>query len=187
VALRIIPITNKDLKQLISEGKFREDLYYRLVHRSITIPPLRERKEDISALINFFTLKFCQQSGKKINGYSVRAFEALQNYHWKGNVRQLENEIRSIVNLTDNGETVGYDILSDEVKADVTAGGNNRPTAPLAYIPPGKIDKEAEKAYILKLLEKNGWNKSQTARELNMTYRGLHKKMQRLDIQPEKQ
>ena len=65
VDLRIISITNKDLKQLITEGKFREDLFYRLVHRPITIPPLRERKEDISALINFFTLKFCQQGGKK--------------------------------------------------------------------------------------------------------------------------
>ncbi|HLP45607.1 MAG TPA: sigma 54-interacting transcriptional regulator, partial [Candidatus Kapabacteria bacterium] len=89
VDLRIISITNKNLKQLIIENKFREDLYYRLVHRTITIPPLRERKEDISALINFFTYKFCQQGQKKINGYSIKAFDALQNYHWQGNVRQL--------------------------------------------------------------------------------------------------
>ncbi|UCH92340.1 MAG: sigma 54-dependent Fis family transcriptional regulator [Candidatus Aminicenantes bacterium] len=189
VDLRIISITNKDLKQLIKEEKFREDLYYRLVHRSIVIPPLRERKEDISALINFFTHKFCQQNNKKIKGYSVKAFETLQNYHWKGNVRQLENEIRSIVNLTDDGETVSYDILSEEIR---TGAGNSEGIRTSAekytYTPapqwlPGKIDKETEKVYILELLEKNNWNKSQTARDLNMTYRGLHKKMQRLGIE----
>jgi len=177
VDLRIISMTNQDLKRLITDGKFREDLYYRLVHRIITIPPLRERKEDISALINFFTKKFCQENNKKINGYSIKAFEALQDYVWKGNVRQLENEIHSIVNLTDDGETVGYDILSDEIKAN--EGGVAAVDKPF----PGKVDIETEKAYILKLLEKNNWNKSKTARDLNMTYRGLHKKMQRLGIQ----
>jgi transcriptional regulator with GAF, ATPase, and Fis domain len=184
VDLRIISITNKDLKQLIAEGKFREDLYYRLVHRSITIPPLRERKEDISALINFFTYKFCSQAKKKINGYSIKAFETLQNYHWKGNVRQLENEIRSIVNLTDDGETVSYDILSEEIKGNAGEenSGPTREILPNTQILHFKMDPEAEKAYILKLLEKNQWNKSQTARELNMTYRGLHKKMNRLGI-----
>jgi transcriptional regulator with GAF, ATPase, and Fis domain len=177
VDLRIISMTNQDLKRLITDGKFREDLYYRLVHRIITIPPLRERKEDISALINFFTKKFCQENNKIINGYSIKAFEALQDYVWKGNVRQLENEIHSIVNLTDDGETVGYDILSDEIKAN--EGGVAAVDKPF----PGKVDIETEKAYILKLLEKNNWNKSKTARDLNMTYRGLHKKMQRLGIQ----
>lgn len=177
VDLRIISITNQDLKRLITEGKFREDLYFRLVHRTITIPPLRERKEDISALINFFTQKFCQQNNKNINGYSIKALEALQDYVWKGNVRQLENEIHSIVNLTDDGETVGYDILSDEIKA------NEERVAAVDKPFPGKMDIESEKAYILKLLEKNNWNKSKTARDLNMTYRGLHKKMQRMGIQ----
>ncbi len=184
VDLRIISITNKDLKQLIAEGKFREDLYYRLVHRIITIPPLRERKEDISALINFFTFKFCSQAKKKINGYSVKAFEALQEYRWKGNVRQLENEIRSIVDLTDDGETVSYDILSEEIREKI---GEDTTSPTREILPDTKIfhfkkDPESEKVYILKLLEKNQWNKSQTARELNMTYRGLHKKMNRLGI-----
>jgi two-component system response regulator AtoC len=191
VDLRIISMSNKDLKQLIAKEEFREDFYYRLVHRSIVIPPLRDRQEDISALINFFTLKFCRQSNKKINGYSVKAFEALQDYHWKGNVRQLENEIRSIVNLTDDGETVGYDILSEEIKTSLNNGEVTRtPTDKIPYTPgtqwlPGKIDPETEKALVLKLLEKNNWNKTKTAREMNMTYRGLHKKMQRLGIQRE--
>jgi transcriptional regulator with GAF, ATPase, and Fis domain len=187
VDLRIISITNRDLKQMIADGKFREDLYYRLVHRILTIPPLRERKEDISALINFFTLKFCREAGKKIGGYSVKAFEALQDYCWKGNVRQLENEIRSIVNLTDNGETVGYDILSEEVRENagvVEKKPGEKKTAPgPVEVYPRLMSPEEEKAFIIKLLEKNRWNKTHTARDLNMTYRGLHKKMQRMGIQ----
>jgi two-component system response regulator AtoC len=185
VDLRIISMSNKDLRRLIAEDQFREDLYFRLVHRTINIPPLRERKEDISALINFFTFKFCRDSNKNINGYSVKAFETLQDYHWKGNVRQLENEIRSIVNLTDDGETVGYDILSEEIKEkagediDETDSGGKKKTKPLLL----KTNPEEEKATILELLEKNNWNKSKTARDLNMTYRGLHKKMKRLGIQ----
>ncbi len=187
VDLRIISITNRDLKQLIEDGQFREDLYYRLVHRTITIPPLRERREDISTLINFFTGKFCQEINKKINGYSVKAFEALQSYHWKGNVRQLENEIRSIVNLTEDGETVGYDILSEEVMEGAgkePETGKSRDTRELNKLEmiPLKLDPETEKAYILKALEQSNWNKSQAARLLNMTYRGLHKKMKRLGL-----
>jgi transcriptional regulator with PAS, ATPase and Fis domain len=168
VDLRIISITNKDLKQLIAAEKFREDLYYRLVHRSMVIPPLRGRKEDISPLINFFTLKFCHQGNKKVKGYSVKAFETLQNYPWKGNVRQLENEIRSIVNLTDDGETVGFDILSEEIKAFAEGGGTpgseSTPASTPTYFWPGKIDSETEKKHVLKFLAKNQWNKSKTAR-----------------------
>ena len=96
----------------------------------------------------------------------------------------MENEIRSIVNLTDDGETVGYDILSEEIKEsagedyDKGADKGKKKTKPLLLKP----DPEEEKAAILELLEKNNWNKSRTARDLNMTYRGLHKKMKRLGI-----
>ncbi len=183
VDLRIISITNQDLKRLIKEGKFREDLYYRLVHRTITIPALRERREDISALVYFFTRKFCEISNKKIKGYTVKAFEALQNYEWKGNVRQLENEISSIVNLTEDGETINYDILSDEIKEraeestqpiQISGSPGNRNGAMA-----GADDREI----IRQLLEKNKWNKSQTARDLGITYRGLHKKMKRIGLE----
>lgn len=191
VDLRIISITNKDLKQLISENKFREDLYYRLVHRVISIPPLRERKEDVTVLINHFTQHFCRQTGKSIKGYTVKAANTLENYHWKGNVRQLENEVRSIVNLTDHGESVTYEILSEEVKEqseDPTSKIEETPKTtemhPIQIPPiPIKLTPEQEKAQILDILQKNRWNKSQAARILGMTYRGLHKKMKRLGIQ----
>lgn len=182
VDLRIISITNRDLEQLIEDGEFREDLFYRLVHRTIDIPPLRDRKDDIPALINYFTMLICKQTNKKIGGYSVKAFEALQVHPWKGNVRQLENEVRSIVNLTDDGETVGYDILSPRVK---NYGSAERPTRELEPIVPIKMDAESEKDYIIQLLKKNNWNKSQTARDMNMTYMGLHKKMKKMGIKKE--
>jgi Nif-specific regulatory protein len=175
VQLRIISLTNRNLKHLVKTGEFREDLYYRLVHRSITIPPLRERKEDIPALVNFFTNKFCKLTGKTINGYSVKAFEFLLNHDWKGNIRQLENELKSIVDLTDDGEMITYDILSDEIKGiDYDQAQHTQELR--------KMDEEEQKAHILSLLEKNAWNKSETARELNMTYRGLHKKLTKWGI-----
>lgn len=173
VNLRIISTTNKNLKNLIAEKHFREDLYYRLVHRTLTIPPLRERPDDISILINHFTTSFCQQYKKSINGYSVKAFEALQNYTWKGNVRQLKNEINSIINLTDSGEMITFDILSEEIKYD-----DELKSPTIQILKP----EQSEKDIIYGLLKKNNWNKSVTARALNMTYQGLHKKMKRLDI-----
>jgi len=176
VDLRIISLTNQNLKELIEQNKFRQDLYYRLVHHSINIPPLRERKEDISVLINFFTNKFCQLNNKTMNGYSIKAFEALQSYDWPGNVRQLENEINRVVNLTDDGERISYDILSEEVKFKEIGGGSTSEFAAFEA-------HESEEDFLLKMLEKNNWNKSKTARALDMTYQGLHKKMKRLGIE----
>jgi DNA-binding NtrC family response regulator len=176
VDLRIISITNRDLKALVEAGTFRKDLYYRIVHRIIEIPPLRERKEDIPLLINFFTEKFCRLAGKRINGYTVKAYEALQGYDWDGNVRELENEVNSLVNLADAGEAIGFDLLSDNIKQNLP-----RSRTPAETIPK-KPDERTEREMLRQLLEKNGWNKSRAARELNMTYRGLHEKLKRLGI-----
>lgn len=180
VDLRIISITNQHLKNLIKHKRFRQDLYYRLVHHTINIPPLRERKEDISVLINHFTNKFCKQTNKTVNGYSLKAFEALQDYEWPGNVRQLENEINRIVNLTDHGEIINYDILSDEIKHPEIDSDDTAVFFPLP------ANNESEKDFILSLLEKNNWNKSRVARTLKMTYQGLHKKLKRLGIEKQK-
>jgi transcriptional regulator with PAS, ATPase and Fis domain len=187
VNLRIISITHQNLEEHINDKKFREDLYYRLVHLTLRIPPLRERKEDIPPLINFFTNKFCRQRNRSINGYSVKAFEALVNYNWRGNVRQLENEINSIVNLTDDGETITFDILSDKIiehyraKQEQEKALQEQPgPQPVVYHrKPGLED-------IVEVLKRNGWNKSKSAKELNMTYHGLHKKMKKMGITPPK-
>jgi transcriptional regulator with PAS, ATPase and Fis domain len=181
VDLRIISLTHRNIEDLIKEKKFREDLYYRLVHRTLSIPPLRERKEDIPPLINYFTNKFCRRKDRSIAGYSVKAFEALVNFDWSGNVRHLENEINSIVNLTDDGETVDFDILSEKIKKHYQ---NKSEPQPLdgSVKPPLGFNRKPERDEIIEILKKNNWNKSKAAKELNMTYHGLHKKMKKLDI-----
>ena len=112
VDLRIISSTHRDLKQLIAEKLFRNDLYYRLVHHIIHLPPLRERPEDIASLLTHFIHSFCSQISRQIRGLSVQAHQRLMEYSWPGNVRQLKNEIKRIVSLAEEGEMIGIDLLS---------------------------------------------------------------------------
>jgi len=177
VDLRIVSLTNKVLKTLLTEGLFREDLYYRLVHHRISIPPLRERSEDISPLINYFTGKFSAELGKSIGGYTVQVFKVMESYFWPGNIRQLENEIRRLVNLVEDGENIYYELLSEEIRKGKTVMSDTEKEVDGMY---GKFGNEHD--FIVYLLKKNGWNKSQTAKELGITYQGIHKKMKRLGI-----
>jgi len=176
VDLRIISMTNKNLKDMILENQFREDLYFRLVHRILIIPPLRERREDISLLINHFTNLFSYEMSKNIGGYTVKAYKTLVNYNWPGNVRQLKNEINSIVNLVDEGETVDSNLISQEITSQSFSIFDTEEKREKVFY------RKPDKNSILATLEKNDWNKTKSAKELNMTYRGLHKKMQKLNI-----
>jgi DNA-binding NtrC family response regulator/pSer/pThr/pTyr-binding forkhead associated (FHA) protein len=180
VDLRVISLTNKNLDDLLKKGLFREDLYYRLVHRTLTIPPLRDRKEDIPLLINFFTQKFCREIDKCIGGYSGEALEALKKFSWPGNVRQLENEIQGVVNLTNEGERAEFDTLSDEVKFNKEHWNHLKTSA--AADKENMVENNPEVAEIITALKKHRWNKTRAAKELGMTYEGLHKKMKRLGI-----
>ena len=175
VDLRIISLTNKNLKELIEAGLFREDLYYRLVHHIIEIPPLREREEDVSILINYFSGKFSRRSGKDFKGYSIKAQKALQGYNWPGNIRQLENEVNRIINLTDSDELINYDILSTEIRDYYKQEYEKQLNRDI-------VDPESEETRMVRILNENNWNKTHAAKELGMTYRGLHKKMLRLGI-----
>ena len=100
VDARIIAATNVDLKKLVEEGRFREDLYYRLNVINIQLPPLRERKEDIPPLVEFFTKKYCDENGKPLYRFSSEALKVLMDYHWPGNVRELENVVERAVVLS---------------------------------------------------------------------------------------
>jgi transcriptional regulator with PAS, ATPase and Fis domain len=179
VDLRIISLTNSAIQELLREKKIREDLYYRLAHHIISIPPLRDRKEDIPSLINHFTEIFSRRIDKKINGYTMEAFKSLQQYDWPGNVRQLENEVKRLVNLADEDEVIKYDLLSEVIKNDKLLG-REKEFLPLSG--PQKGDRE----HILFLLKQNNWNKSRTARMMHMTYQGLHKKMKKMGISKKK-
>src|SRR5207245_5521875 len=114
VDARIIAATNVDLKRLVEEGKFREDLYYRLNVINIQLPPLRERKEDIPALVDFFTKKYCEENGKPPYRFSSEALKVLMDYHWPGNVRELENAVERAVVLSQD-EIMGRDLLPETV------------------------------------------------------------------------
>ncbi len=173
VDLRIISLTHRDLKQLILEKSFRSDLYYRLVHHIIHLPPLRERPEDIASLINHFTHKFCSKISRFISGFSVHAHQVLMNYDWPGNVRQLENEVKRVVNLADEGEVVGVDLLSEEIRNSLNESRLNDDTGTVACGPQEDL---------LSIIESCNWSQSQAARKLGMTYQGLHKKIKRLGL-----
>jgi len=175
VNLRIISLTNKDLNKQIENGEFREDLYYRLVHHIINIPPLREREEDVSILINYFSSEFSRRAGKDFKGYSINAQKALLGYNWPGNIRQLKNEINRIISLSDSDELIKFNILSSEIK-EWSEQKNDR------YGRENEARSESEITKIIKVLGENNWNKTHAAKKLGMTYRGLHKKMLRLGI-----
>ncbi len=105
---RVIAATNKDLSKLIAEGRFREDLYYRLNVVSITVPPLRERKTDIPVLIDHFIEKYAALNGLQVQRISTPAIDMIMSYHWPGNVRELENCIERAVILSEEGVIHGY-------------------------------------------------------------------------------
>ena len=114
--VRIIAATNRDLKAMVEEEKFREDLFYRLNVFPIFIPPLRERKEDIPRLVYYFLRLFCRKTGKRIEGFSDEALESLINYNWPGNVRQLKNVVERLVIMADDDTKLDLLHLLDQLQ-----------------------------------------------------------------------
>jgi DNA-binding NtrC family response regulator len=123
VDVRILAATNIDLRRAVEEGRFREDLFYRLNVIAIQLPPLRQRKEDIPALVNHFVEKYCLENGKPLSEVTPEALQVLLDYDWPGNVRELENVIERGVVLSTNGR-VGRELIPDHVR-----------TAPSFHVP----------------------------------------------------
>lgn len=172
IDVRVIAATNVDLKTKVSEGKFREDLYYRLHVLPILIPPLRERREDIMLLAHFFIEQFSCEFRKEITGFSEESQEYLINYDWPGNVRELKNAIERAVILT-NEKTIMPELLSPEIRGqkieDVTY-----------KLPKEGISlEEIEKQLIKQALEMTGWNQSVAAQILNMGRGALQYRMKK--------
>ncbi len=179
VDLRILALTNRNLYARLKDGRFREDLFYRLRVHELRIPPLRERPEDISPLIRHFAGLYAEKNGVRPAGFSQAAEDILLRYPWPGNVRELENEIRRILEMTDDGEVIGSHHLLPGIVAAV------RPESPPDRIAGGSMKdklRKTEKAEIEARLAENGGNKSKTAREIGITYRGFLKKLKRLGI-----
>jgi len=176
VDVRIISATNKDLKKEIEEGRFREDLYYRLNVIPVHIPPLRERREDIPLLAEYFVNKY--HPGKRL---SNEALEALKNYSWRGNVRELENVIERVCLLTKSDE-----ITLQDLPPEIIMDTKERPIVP-ELTPKGinldKLVEDIEKQYIIKALKMTQNTKVDAARLLGLSLRSFRYRLKKYNIE----
>ncbi len=173
VDTRIVAATNRDLEKEVAEGRFREDLFYRLKVFPIRVPPLRERHEDIPLIAAHFLRKYCQEFGRSISGFSQQAMEMLQAYKWPGNVRELENEAQRLVIQVDDEAFVQPEHLSPKIRQVENILDRVHPTKGTLK----EMVEQVEKWILLEALKEHGNNKSQTAKTLGITREGLHKKL----------
>jgi DNA-binding NtrC family response regulator len=171
VDVRVICATNRDLKQEIQRGRFREDLYFRLHVFSILLPTLRERREDIPLLVHHFIEKYNAETGKRVQGLAPSAMAVLQGYAWPGNIRELRNTVERAMILVD-GDVIGEEHLPPDMQA-------SRPEAALLRVPLGLPVDRVEREYILASLQRNGGNKARTAELLGISEKTLYNKLNR--------
>jgi DNA-binding NtrC family response regulator len=179
VDVRIIAASNVDLKQLVKEGKFREDLFYRLNVITVDLPPLRTRQVDIPLLAHHFLQRFCEENGRPLLTISAEAMRPLVDYNWPGNVRELENVIERAVVLAP-GMTIGSELLPETVTGRAPIGNllEERPDASLF-----DIMEECERRIIINMLEKCNWNQTDAAERFRIPLSTLNQKIKRLNIE----
>jgi two-component system response regulator AtoC len=186
--VRVIAATNADLEQRVAEGKFREDLYYRLTVIRIAIPPLRERREEIPHLTSLFLREASERLAKPDVFLASDTLELLAQYWWPGNIRQLRNEVQRLVALSRAGEGIGPDHLSPEITSaairqqrigvDAVRPAPRAPVTSLAEAVDG-----LEREIIEATLHQSSGNISEAARTLGLTRRGLYLKLRRLGFE----
>ena len=170
IDIRLISATNKNLTQLIDDNLFREDLLYRINTVTISIPPLRERKDDIIPLVNFYLKLFSNRynkSGLKINN---KAIDKILSYHWPGNIRELKHTVEKAIILSERNTLTSEDFLFDK-----SSNNSSKLNKPLSL-------EEGEKIIIQNALNRNNWNISETAKELNVGRQTLYRKIEKYDI-----
>lgn len=174
IDVRIIAATNQDLEKLTEEKRFRLDLYHRLSTFIIHVPPLRERKEDIPLLLNYFTEEFSRKLNKKIRGIEVKAVEMLMEYHFPGNVRELRNMVERAVILCEKDRLRLSDFQTTRALQQRSKPGN------------GEFEtlnlEELEKAAIIKAIKKANYNKSAAARMLNISFQSLDRRIKKYNL-----
>ncbi|MCA9581531.1 MAG: sigma 54-interacting transcriptional regulator [Myxococcales bacterium] len=173
VDVRVVAATNRDLEKEVAEGRFREDLYYRLRVFPVRIPPLRERRDDVPPLVHHFLGRYAKEFGRPVEGISQAAMELLVAYDWPGNVRELENEVQRIVIQSDGAALVDVEHLSPKARGAIGPAGRVKP----AKGPLKQMMEEVEKGFLIEALREHQNNKSATAKTLGMTREGLHKKL----------
>jgi DNA-binding NtrC family response regulator len=178
VNVRILAATNTNLEDLIEDGSFRRDLYFRLNVIPIKLPPLRERKGDVRLLAQHFLNRFNLQLKRDIRGFTDKSIEALERYPWPGNIRELENLIERLVVLGREGDPISYEDLPLEILLDSSFMTETPPLGDGLL----QARDNFEKQYILKALKKADWNQSEAARILRIHRNTLIQKMKSLQI-----
>jgi transcriptional regulator with GAF, ATPase, and Fis domain len=178
VDVRIICATNRDLAAEVEQGRFRQDLYYRLMVFPIVLPPLRERREDIPALAAFFLKRYTEEYRAELPGFTQEALDALANYAWPGNIRELENEVQRLVIQAESGHWIEITDLSPRLRK--VEGTVNRIAPKKGTL--REMVEQVERWLITEALRDHGNNKTKTAATLGITREGLHKKLAKFGL-----
>lgn len=183
VDVRVIAATNRDLKEMVEQGTFREDLYYRINVINIVVPNLRDRKEDIPLLVDHFLARGCKEKGIALKQLSKRSMEKIYDYTWPGNIRELENEVERLVVLSGEEKVVGPELLSTRIREH----GEHAKIQGVRVA--GKLKdalEELEVTMIKEGLKRTGWNKSRLAKELGISRAGLIMKVDKYGLDKRK-
>jgi DNA-binding NtrC family response regulator len=177
VDVRLVAATNKDLKKLVTDGKFRDDLFYRLSVVTVTLPPLRERREDIPLLVRTFLDESNRENGKRVTDVTAEALHVLMAYDWPGNVRELRNAVEQMVVLARNDRLTLRDVpAAVRGGADLTKVAVVRPGATMTV-------EEAEKQLIIQALKETDGNRTRAAQRIGMSRRTLHRKLKQFGLE----
>ncbi len=177
IDVRVVAATNRDLRAMVGDGRFRDDLYYRINVLSIDVPPLRERREDIPVLIDYFVKKHTKNTSRLIKGLAPETKRILNDYGWPGNVRQLESAIERAILLCE-GDTITPDDLPSEVRQESTSvatGGFKLPAEGINF-------EEVEKNLILQAMDQTDYNITKAAKLLGLTFRTLQYRLEKFGI-----
>ncbi|HVF57989.1 MAG TPA: helix-turn-helix domain-containing protein, partial [Pyrinomonadaceae bacterium] len=190
VDVRIIAATNTDLERMVEDGRFREDLYYRLNVIRLRVPPLRERRSEIPTIVNYYVNHYAERFGRRDVQVTPQAVDLLMVCDWPGNVRQLCNEVQRVVARAEDGAVITPDHLSPELhmaaaqqdSSTSTTASNITSTQPLPHnLSLADAVEDLERRMIAEALRKHNGNISRAARELGLTRRGLQLKLGRYD------
>jgi transcriptional regulator with PAS, ATPase and Fis domain len=191
VDVRVIAATNSDLERAVAEGRFREDLFHRLNVIRIQVPPLRERREEIPALINHYLNLYQGEAAKREIQMSEEAVDLMVVYEWPGNVRQLCNEVRRLVAYSESGTIIEPDALSPEIvragreiqsALATTHHSGAHPAPSAAGVTLSEAVEDIERNMIQEALRRSGGNIAKAAKELGLSRKGLYLKMDRLNF-----
>lgn len=183
VEVRVVAATNKDLKEMVEEGAFREDLYYRINVINLVVPPLRDRKEDIPILVDHFLSRGCKEKNVALKTFAKRAMEKIFDYTWPGNIRELENEIERLIVLSGEEPRISADLLSQRIRDF----GEHQKVQGVRVA--GKLKdalEELEKTMIREGLRRTNFNKSRLAKELGISRAGLIMKVDKYGLDKRK-